>query len=88
MSYFSHNPEAYDDILVKAICDKLEVNAGIDATEEQREFLEQIVGELYHARVKAGRGKFDQFCVTDALIDWAHDEAMSQEQRYWDGMVP
>ena len=88
MSYFSHNPEAYDEIMVKGVTDKLLLNAAEDATEEQREFLESIVLNLYAANVKHIKGNSNQFDVWDALTAWAHDEVMSQEQRYWDGMVP
>ena len=88
MSYFSHNPEAYDEIMVKAVTDKLLLNAAVDATEEQREFLEEIVSNLMAANVKHMKGKFDQFNVWDALTAWAHEELMDQERAFWDRKVP
>ena len=87
MSYFSHNPEAYDEIMVKGVTDKLLLNAAEDATEEQREFLENIISNLCAANVKHSRnvGWADVF---EDLVAWAHDEVMSQEQRYFERFVP
>lgn len=89
MSYFSHNPEAYDEICVKAITDKLLLNASLDATEEQYEFLQLVVDNLYHARVPIKPGAFGQFCnLTDGLLDWAHEEIVCREQKFWERLVP
>lgn len=89
MSYFSENPEAYDDISIRGICDRLLVEAGIDATEDQYEFLKAIVENLYIARVPVKPGDFNQFLnVTDALLDWSHEQRLDQERRFWDSKVP
>ncbi len=87
MSYFSHHPEAYEDIMVKGVTNKLLLNAAEDATEEQREFLEAIVSNLCAANVKHSRN-VEWANVWEDLVAWAHDEVMSQERRYWDRFVP
>ena len=61
MSYFSHNPEAYDEIMVKGVTDKLLLNAAEDATEEQREFLENIISNFL-LRIVLSTYKQKLFC--------------------------
>jgi len=87
MSYFSHNPEAYDEIMVKAVTNKLLLNAGRDATEDEREFLECIISNLNAANVKHNRSvKWAD--VFEDLVAWAHEELADQEQAFWDSKVP
>lgn len=87
MSYFSHNPEAYDEICVKAIAQRLYAETGID-DEDKREVVLEVASALYNARIPKARDTAMPSTVTEALMDWAREEMRDQEQAYWDSMVP
>lgn len=87
MSYFSHNPEALDEICVKAIAQKLYAETGID-DEEKREVVYEVASALYAARIPKAPDTAMPSTVTEALMLWAHEEMADQEQAFWDSFVP
>ncbi len=87
MSYFSHHPEAWDEICIKAIAERLYQETGID-DENQREVVLAVADALYHARIPRARDTAVPSDVADALMEWAHEEVKDQEQAYWERFIP
>lgn len=87
MSYFSHNPEALDDICIKAIAQRLYAETGID-DEEKRETILEVAAALYEARIPKARDTAVPSTVTEALMEWASEEMRDQEQAFWDSFIP
>ena len=87
MSYFSHNPEAYDEICVQAIAQRLYAETGID-DEDKREVIVEVARALYEARIPKARDTAMPSTVTEALLEWAKENLKDAEQAYWDSFVP
>jgi len=90
MGYFSHNPEAYDDIMVNGVARALssyspeaqKEQGGAVRQEEIEEVLKGILMEmLYDYKPEARK-------IWSALTDWAFDSIQSAEQAYWESFVP
>lgn len=86
MSYFSHNPEAYDEILAKGIARKMVSYAGLDCPENDEEDLRKTFEAFISNLQSDHEPKMRQ--VYDILIEWSHEEIQDQEQAYWERFVP
>jgi len=85
MSYFSHHPEAYDQIEVKGVVSSLLSYFRDDSDDEDlRARLSEIMGEIQCPSTKYPKDRV----VWDALVEWASDSIKSAEQSYWDSFVP
>ena len=78
MSYFSHHPEAYDEILAKGIARKIANYAGEDDRSQFEAFISNLQCDLNPAMRR----------VYDTLIEWAHGEIVDEERAYWERFVP
>jgi len=84
MSYFSHHPEAWDEIEVNGIANKLlSYFEGDEKDDDLRERLKNILAEIQCPNQKYPK----DMVLWDALRDWAHDQIGSSEQDYWDSFV-
>ena len=87
MGYFTNNPEALENICIKAIAQKLYAATGID-DEEKRETILEVASALYEARIPKAPDTAMPSTVTEALMLWAREEMADQEQAFWDSFVP
>lgn len=83
MSYFSHHPEAYDEIEVKGVVDKLLSYFDDDDTDDElRERLMAIMAEIQAPSQKHPK----DMVLWTQLTDWASDEIASQVQCYFENL--
>ena len=80
MSYFSHHPEAYDEIIQKGVAHWLVWYSGLD--EDSCDVFAAFISNLQCDYDKEAR----------ATLNWLMDKAQTQindaERAYWDRMVP
>ena len=84
MSYFSHNPEAWDEIERKGVARKLAsvCTLTVFSQEEVEQILDCLFVELQCP------GKAEDAKVWNALTEWANEEIKDQERSFWERMVP
>ena len=85
MSYFSHNPEAYDEIEVKGIARKLgRFVTPQSSGDEERTYaeIEEMLVNLQNADDPHAKE------VYHCLADWAHEEINDETSAYFDKWVP
>jgi len=85
MSHFSHNPEAYDEIIAKALAQRLLTYSGMDCeendTETMLDALQAFISNLQCDRDTPARAFYDH------LIEQSTDLIKSEEQAYWESFV-
>lgn len=72
MSWASHTPEAYEEIVTHAIVDKLIVEVG-EEDENPEGFVLSIVETIREGCPDAYKG----------LASWAHEETLVRERDHW-----
>lgn len=85
MSYWSENPEAYDECERKGIARKLASWLGFEMADEQESFesdVEYIIDQLNHSR-EPGDKK-----LMDALREWANAEIVDRTNTYFERFIP
>jgi len=91
MSYFSHHPEAYDEILAKGIARKMTSYVGLDCPptkesprgeEDSRTVFEAFILNLQLDSSPVMRRLYG------TLIEWAQAEINDEEQAYWERFIP
>ena len=91
MNYFSHHPEAHDEIVVKGIARKMVGYAGLDWTPTKEyprgEEDSQRVFEAFISNLQCDSSPVMRR-VCETLIEWAHGEINDEEQAYWESFVP
>jgi uncharacterized Fe-S cluster-containing MiaB family protein len=88
MSYFSHHPEAYDEICAKGIARKMTSYAGLDCQAtgvDEEEIRSQFEAFISNLQCDTDPKMLQ---VYDALITWAQEEVNDQEQAFWERGVP
>ena len=90
MSYFSHNPEAWDEIEHRGVARKL-ASIWVDVWNlktavEQEEVEEKLAGVF--SELTCGPRTSAERKLWDALTDWAREDIQDQEQAYWERFIP
>ena len=85
MSYFSHHPEAWDEIECKGIANKMVSYSGMDGPNEidaAHDAFEAFISNLECDKSSVMRRVYDTLC------EWAHGEITDEERAYWERFVP
>ena len=87
MSYFSHNPEAYEEIECKGIARKFaSIWVSVWPDTDQDSIEELLRGVIEEIKCKPFQTK-EERTLEEALRAWAHIEIKDQEQAYFERFI-